>query len=51
MRNIFLLLFLISNACTINIIQTDTHGVASDVVDDTNEEQVDPSLSVPVKPF
>jgi hypothetical protein len=34
-------------ACTLNIIQTDTHGTATDVVDDTTKASstVDPEFS------
>lgn len=37
------------SACTWNIVQTDTHGTASDVVDSDpkTEAQVSPQISVP----
>lgn len=39
--------------CTISIIQTDTHGVATDVVDETatTEAKTDADLNIPVKPL
>jgi hypothetical protein len=39
------------SGCTVSIIQTDTHGVSDDVVDDTSSTstQVDPNVNVPVK--
>jgi hypothetical protein len=36
------------SGCTLSIIQTDTHGVSSDVVDDTNETEADADVDVPV---
>jgi len=43
--NIFLGIFI--TACTVNIIQTDTHGTASDVVDDVTKTTptIDPEFS------
>ncbi len=49
--NKFITLCLIGfTGCTFNIIQTDTHGVASDVVDDTSTNDVKPQtdLSIPL---
>ncbi len=48
MKHIIKIILAISlTGCTINIIQTDTHGTASDVVDDTTKTSstVDPELS------
>ena len=42
-----ILLFIFSS-CTLSIIQTDTHGVSSDVVDDTNETDAEADVDVPV---
>jgi len=36
-------------SCTINFSLVHTQGYASDVVDDTTEEEVEPKLSIPVK--
>lgn len=42
-------------SCTLSMIQTDTHGTASDVVDDTSTSspdiKPDVNLSLPVKPL
>lgn len=46
------LIFLLTS-CTVNMLQTDTHGTASDVVDETSSAQatVSPNLNIPVKPL
>lgn len=52
MQNTILIsLLLLLSACTINIMQTDTHGTASDVVDSTSKSDADiqTDLSLPVK--
>jgi hypothetical protein len=43
----------LSSGCTLSIIQTDTHGTATDVVDSaaTSDAEVDPDISIPVKPI
>jgi hypothetical protein len=33
-------------ACTISVITTDTHGTASDVVDDTQSQNVTPETQI-----
>ncbi len=43
-----LILFFCLSSCTLNILQTDTHGFADDVGDATTEQQVDPNVSVPL---
>jgi hypothetical protein len=37
------------NGCTINFTVAHTQGYANDLVDDTTEQKVDPTLSIPVK--
>lgn len=46
----FLFLPAILTGCTISIIQTDTHGAAEDIVDNTSSQRVEPetNLSVPL---
>lgn len=49
-----MLFFLIAcTSCTVNLIQTDTHGFAEDVVDDVSktDANVDANLSIPIKPL
>lgn len=47
---ITLLLIVLASGCTISIIQTDTHGTASDVVDEQEGTSVQPdtNLSFPI---
>ena len=45
---LLLLLNCLLESCTINIIQTDTHGQASDVVDSDPSTDAKPDISVPV---
>ncbi len=45
---ILCLFFLFISGCTLSIIQTDTHGVSSDVVDDTNQTEADADVDVPI---
>lgn len=51
MRLSFSVLCMILTSCTINIIQTDTHGQAEDVVDSDPSTDVKPQtdLSIPFK--
>jgi hypothetical protein len=49
MKKLFILLLLFLSSCTLNIIQTDTHGVAKDVVDDTNKTDATADVSLPIK--
>ncbi len=51
MKNIIILFLL--TGCTINIFQTDTHGSASDVVDETStiSPDIKPEISVPLSPI
>ncbi len=52
MKSCFLfVLFTTCCACTLNfnLITTCTHGYANDVVDDTNKDEVEAELSVPLK--
>jgi len=54
MKKFFLLsCFTLFSACTISIILTDTHGTATDIVDDTptTDVKADANVQVPVKPF
>lgn len=46
-KTISIILFFSLYSCTINIIQTDTHGTATDVVDDTSSTNptVSPNLN------
>ncbi len=49
-----MLLFVMAcTSCTINLIQTDTHGIAEDIGDPTSKTEVeaDPNLTIPVKPL
>ena len=41
------------SSCTVTVTLTDTHGYANDVVDETTrtDAEVDPEISIPVKPF
>jgi len=43
------LLALFCTGCTLNIIQTDTHGHAEDVVDDTSSASPNIEASIPIK--
>ena len=43
-----LLISFIIQSCTINMIQTDTHGVAEDVVDSDPSTTANPDVSIPV---
>lgn len=45
----YLLLMLLFSSCTINFNQTDTHGAATDLIDETTSEDVRPSLKIPLK--
>lgn len=48
-----LILFtMLTACCSLSMIQTDTHGTASDVVDDTltPSTTVTPTVTIPVKP-
>lgn len=40
-------------SCTVAINQVDTHGTAEDVVDttQTNDPEVSPTISLPIKPL
>lgn len=52
MRIMFLgLLTLVASGCTISMINTSTHGTATDVVDSTptTETKTDADVSLPVK--
>lgn len=52
MKPIFLaLMTLIASGCTISIIQTDTHGSATDVVDSTptTTTETDAQVDIPLK--
>jgi hypothetical protein len=44
-----MLISLALSGCTINFSVVHTQGYASDVVDDTTEEEVNPKLSLPLK--
>lgn len=48
MKIYYILLCLFFTSCTINIVQTDTHGVAEDVVDTdpSNDVKADADLSL-----
>ncbi len=45
---VFSLIFM--TACTYNVILTDTHGVATDIVDETSSAQADikPNIEIPL---
>ncbi len=54
MRSLVLsFILLASSGCTISIIQTDTHGTATDVVDSTpsTTAETEADIQVPVKPI
>ena len=48
---LFMVVFIAFAGCTISIIQTDTHGLADDVVDSEpkTDAKVDANLEIPVK--
>lgn len=45
---LYLLIVLLMSSCTVSMVLTDTHGYASDVVDDEQKQDVSPSTSVKV---
>ncbi len=50
---VYIFLAFLCTSCTINMIQTDTHGVASDIVDSDPTTDVKPQtdLSIPISPI
>ena len=50
MRLLFAIALLVATSCTINMIQTDTHGVAQDVGDSVTKDDLDANVQIPIKP-
>lgn len=51
MKYLFVIALLMATSCTINMIQTDTHGVATDVGDSVTKDDLDANVQIPIKPI